>query len=136
VNHELARRYGDALEEKLGWPGRMISRSKSSYRNEHPNRAPIFNANVCLGSGKLWWGDLDLTLDEPKLVALAERIGETVYILYEHDGRFAHEDDPLLERAVYSVAPNGQTAFQQKHFARRRDGSLWRKPLVADHGRP
>ena len=44
----------------------------------------------------MWHGDLDLTVDEDALVALAERIGDTIFVLYESDGRFDREDDPLL----------------------------------------
>jgi hypothetical protein len=30
----------------------------------------------------LWRGDLDLTVDEPKLIALAADLGTTIYLLY------------------------------------------------------
>ena len=45
----------------LGPRGRMISGSKTGYRDRHPDHLPVFNANVCFGSSKVWHGDLDLT---------------------------------------------------------------------------
>jgi hypothetical protein len=131
VNEELAERYAEALCETLGYPGRMISYSKSDYVVErHPDHVAVFNANVCIAEGKLWHGDLDLTLDEPKLAALAEQISEIVYVLYERDGRFGtNEDEPLLHRAVYSVTPTGHTRYPHKYIARDADGTLRKRPL-------
>lgn len=70
-------------------------------------------------SGKLWHGDLDLTLDEPKLAALSQQIAEVVFVLYEYDGRFDHEQEPLLERAVFSVTPSGHTRYQHRYYRAR-----------------
>ena len=89
----------------LGMPGRMISASKSSYRDQHPAHVAIFNANVCIASGKIWFGDLDLTLDEPQIRELADSLDEQVFVLSEADGRFKHEAEPLLGQALYSVTP-------------------------------
>jgi hypothetical protein len=144
VNEELARRYEEALRETLGWEGRMISLSKSGYSKERPDHVPVFNGNVCLVGGKVWWGDLDLTLDEPKLVDLARRVGQTVYVLYEGDGRFDHAERPLLADAVYSVCQCGHCDFEYRSIERARDGALRRRPpppetrrrFVLTFGRP
>lgn len=128
MNEELAERYAEQLRETIGWPGRMISHSKSGFRERNPTHAAVFNANVCLEAGKIWWGDLDLTLDEPKVAALAERIDETVYVLYESDGLFKREQRPLLERAVYSVVPSGHTRFRHGWIERAVDGTLRHRP--------
>jgi len=80
----------------------MISMSKSGYHEAYPTHAVVFNANVCTADGnKVWYGDLDLTLDEPKLKQLARTLDTTVYVLSEMDGRFENEQSPLLDRFVY-----------------------------------
>lgn len=135
MNDELARRHAAAVEETLGGHGGMISLSKTRYREQHPDHVAVFNANVCLEAGKVWWGDLDLTLGEGKVAELATRISETVYVLCEHDGRFEHEDEPLLGQALYSVTPSGHTRFAYDYLQRGRDGTLRRRPLLAEDRR-
>jgi len=72
---------------------RMISGSKSLYRNFYPDNLVIFNANVVIESrGKVWHGDLDVTLDMEALKAVANELGEPLYILSEMDGRFGNEN--------------------------------------------
>jgi hypothetical protein len=117
-----------AARELLGYPDRMISSSKTGYRDAHPDHAAIFNANVCLLDGKIWHGDLDLTLDEPRLLALAERLGRGLFVLYESDGRFEHEEKPLLNQAVYRCFPGGASIFDDGLFTRDDAGTLRRLP--------
>jgi calcineurin-like phosphoesterase family protein len=87
--------------------GRIISGSKSGYRTEFPDHVVIFNANIVIRSkGKIWYGDLDLTLEEDKLKSISEKFGEPLYILYEMDGRFEHENDSpeqLIKKAVVII---------------------------------
>lgn len=90
----------------LGHPGRMISGSKSGYIRQFPNNRPVFNANVCVESGKIWHGDLDLTLDGDKLQQLTNELDERVYVLYEMDARFENEESPLLDQAIETYEPN------------------------------
>ena len=92
---------------KLGWPGRMISASKSGYREQYPDNLSIFNANVCTDEGKIWWGDIDVTLSKEDLINLAVGTGKTVYVLYEMDGRFENEDNPKIEEAAVKFLPDG-----------------------------
>lgn len=92
----------DIAEKVLGRCGRMICGSKSEYAHKHPEHLVVFNANVCLSDGKIWYGDLDVTRDEAKLQELAEALGETVFVLREMDARFHNEVDPKLEAAVWS----------------------------------
>ena len=125
LNDDLASRHEAAITAHLGVPGRMVGLSKSGYREAYPRHLAVFNSNVCFSGGKVWWGDVDLTIDEPSLEALAARTGETVYVLYELDGRFQHEPDPLLERAVYSVTPDGHTRFWPQYVERTADGRLY-----------
>ncbi len=85
-------------------PGRMISGSKSGYRKRNPDNTVYFNANIfVLGEGKIWWGDLDLTIDTPLLEEISGEIGKKLYVLSEMDGRFENEnadDSHVLSRAV------------------------------------
>jgi len=133
-----ATRHEAAILATVGPPGRMISGSKTGYRDAHLDHLPVFNANVCLGTSKVWWGDLDLTVDEPALLDLASRTEEIVSVLYESDGRFQHEDRPLIAEAVYSAAPSGHNLVDSILAERRPDGRLyvrcqprpkrWRRP--------
>lgn len=84
--------------------GRMIGFSKSYYRETHPDNKVVFNANIfTLEDGKIWYGDLDLTLDETELKKVAQEIGKKLYVLYEMDGRFENEEQSkewVKEKAV------------------------------------
>ena len=78
--------------------GRMISESKSEYRERNLNSVVYYNANILtINDGKVWWGDLDLTKDGETLKRVSELLGETLYILRESDGRFDNEKSPTLE---------------------------------------
>lgn len=133
------------VEEILGPAGRLISWSKSGYCEDNPDHVPVFNANVALSPAfKVWHGDLDLTLDEPLLLDLARRTGRIVYVLYEHDGRFRHEQEPLVADAVFSATPRGHARHRHEQIERARDGTLRKRPALPDtrrrlmlvHGRP
>ena len=76
-------------EEILGGAGRLISQSKSGYRNNHQDHLVYFNACVFLEDGtEVWFGDLDLTLDTEKLHTLANKLGETLAVTPEHPFRY------------------------------------------------
>jgi hypothetical protein len=76
--------------------GRMISGSKSGYKEKYPNNKVVFNANIVTKSrGKIWYGDLDLTLDTAQLMNVARELKEPLYVLYEMDARFENEDQPF-----------------------------------------
>lgn len=68
--------------------GRMIGFSKTYYRTEHPDHEVYFNANIFTEDTKIWWGDLDFTLDEPSLKKVAQELKTDLYILRESDGRW------------------------------------------------
>ena len=73
--------------------GRMLSGSKSGYHSTHKDNLVVFNANIILKSkGKIWHGDLDVTLDYENLEKVAEVLEEPLYILGEMDARFENED--------------------------------------------
>lgn len=100
--------YSHLIRETIGFPGRMISGSKSGYHNKYPNHIVIFNANLCTESeGKIWFGDLDLTLDKEHLSELAVALNQDLYVLRELDARFENEDSPLLKNAVIIFKTDG-----------------------------
>lgn len=83
--------------------GRMISYSKSEYREKNPHSVCYFNANIfTLQEGKIWYGDLDLTKDGESLKRIAEEKGQTLFVLKEMDGRF--ENEGLLDFATIKKA--------------------------------
>lgn len=95
---------GQIAKTHLGWPGAMISGSKSGYHREHPNNIAVFNANLIVeGIGKVWYGDLDVTKSESKLKKLAKELGKRIYVLREMDCRFDTESEPRIDHAVYST---------------------------------
>lgn len=95
------------ISDRLGFPGKMISASKSGYRDRNPENLVVFNSNVCTVEGKIWWGDVDVTLSKEDLSSLAKEIGKTVYVLFEMDGRFENEKNPKIDRAPIKFLPDG-----------------------------
>jgi len=76
--------------------GRMIAYSKSEYCKEHQGELVIFNANVITRKhGKIWYGDLNITLDFDNLKNIADIINEDLYVLLEGDARFGYEKQPI-----------------------------------------
>ena len=85
--------------------GRMIAPSKSEYCKEHQGDLVIFNANVITKKyGKIWYGDLNVSLDFDSLKNVADSIGEDLYILMEGDARFGYEKAPIDELIAKSKA--------------------------------
>jgi hypothetical protein len=93
------------LSEKLNF-GRLLSASKSDYRNANPENEIYFNANIFTSEGKIWYGDLDITKDAEKLKRISESIGKKLYVLKEMDGRFENEDISeiqIIKKAVFTT---------------------------------
>lgn len=94
----------DFLKTEKLYNGRMISPSKSEYRERNPNSVVYYNANILtINDGKVWYGDLDLTKDGDALKRISDLLGETLYILKESDYRFENEDAPILESIKKAV---------------------------------
>jgi hypothetical protein len=105
-------------ESIIGYCGKMISGSKSTYRFYNPEHLVVFNANVVdAETGEnLWYGDLDLTLESDKIKELAKKLGKTIVVLYEMDGRFDNALKPKIENAV--LRTDGKTiAIGEKYTA-------------------
>jgi hypothetical protein len=102
--------------EKLGASGRIISMSKSGYRERNPKNAVIFNANVVMTLRglkefeKVWYGDLDITKDEVALREIASEMNMELYVLYEMDARFENETKPNM--GSYAFMSDAGDAFE------------------------
>lgn len=120
------------LEGVLGRRGRMISGSKGQYRWDNEDHLIAFNANLCVaGLGKLWHGDLDVTVEEDKLRKAAKAVGMDLYLLHESDARFENEESPLLDKAVAFFPADGSECSLGAHNAEyyeRKDGRILALP--------
>lgn len=92
---------------KYNFPlARMISGSKSAYREKYPKNEIFFNANIFIENlGKIWYGDLDITKDKDDLNKIAAQIGVKLYVVREMDGRFGVETksiEEIIKNAVWT----------------------------------
>jgi hypothetical protein len=112
--------------------GRMIAMSKSGYRERHPDRYPVFNAYVADEQGRpLWHGDLDLTLDEAALVAVARDRGIRLLVLREHELPSVMGSPHATEAAAIVIDPDGTVRLGTSAVVpiiRGPDGRLRRAP--------
>ena len=92
---------------------RMLGAHKIDYRMENEGDLIVFNANVLMsGYGKIWYGDLNLTLEWVILKSIAQSLNTTLYILWEMDARFGEEGKPfekLIEKAVWNTTDDKPT---------------------------
>jgi len=127
----MTNNIADLTQTFLGGMGRMISGSKTFYREAHPTHVVVFNSNVCTDRGKIWYGDIDITLTEERLKKLSLALKEKLYVLYEMDGRFENENSPRRERAV--VVVDGETVsvgdVYKEYFIRDEKGTLRAVPI-------
>lgn len=95
------------IENKLGEIGTIISFSKSDYRKHHPDNIVVFNSNIIVDNKKYWFGDIDVTLSKEKLIDLSKQLNNTIYILYEMDGRYDYENNPNIDNYVIKFNSDG-----------------------------
>lgn len=83
--------------------GRMIA----AHKRGPEGHVCVWNANIITkSSGKIWFGDVDITKEGNILKEIAKEVGESLYILREMDCRFDTEADPveiLISRAVWNT---------------------------------
>ena len=95
------------------YDARMIGGSKSFYYKEHLDNLIVFNANVLMPNyGKVWYGDLNLTQDFIILKSIADTLDTKLYVLWEMDGRFGEEKNPideLIKKSVWNTTENKPT---------------------------
>lgn len=110
----------DVIFEEHGfYVSRMISGSKSLYRQRYPKNDVVFNANIFIPTkGKVWYGDLDITLDSKGLQDVCNEIGEEMIVVSEMLGRFGAEERPYNEiekNAHVKFIPNAKT-YQERDY--------------------
>lgn len=104
-------------QSHLGAMGRMVSGSKSIYLYDNPKNCVVFNANICTKEdGKIWYGDLDLTVEHDSLRKLAKELKKTVYVLPEHAARFDKERAPSYSEYVVIVDSRGDLLISNSEF--------------------
>lgn len=81
----------------------------------YPENLVVFNANLCTRDKKIWYGDLDLTLDRNKLLELAVEMDDDIYVLYEMDARFENEKNFKVENAVAVFTRMGKAEVGEKY---------------------
>ena len=100
----------DVFEKHRLMLGRMISGSKSGYCQKYPKHDVRFNANIFIPStGKVWFGDLDITVDNKKLQDVCNELDEEMIVVPEMMGRFGAEEEPykkIFEHAHTRFTPN------------------------------
>ena len=89
--------------------GKMLSASKSGYRNANPGNEVFFNANIfTVEDGKIWHGDIDYTKDRETLEKIATKLERNLYIIKELDGRFENEKletNQIKKKAIKLIQP-------------------------------
>ena len=109
----------DAFQKHRLILGRMISGSKSGYFQKYPKHDVLFNANIFISStGKVWWGDLDITLDNKNLQEVCNELGEELIVVQEMLGRFGAENNPykkVFEHAHTKFTPNA-TEYDERLY--------------------
>jgi len=119
----------------------MLSYERAVYLNPYCGHVVEFNAGVWFAGGQVWWGDLDLTVDEGLLAGLAAETGETVYVVWEDDGRGRLRHPASHDQAIYWVSPDGAVGMQRSIYERVPGGrlairGLWRDARVRLPRRP
>lgn len=83
--------------------GRIIS----SHKKSPTGQICVWNANIIIkSSGKIWFGDLNITKEGDTLKEIAKEIGEPLYVLRESDCRFNTENDNidlLITKSVWNT---------------------------------
>ena len=122
------------ISKYFGYPGRLLSGSKSGYMTTHPEHLVVFNSNLILVDSdgsceKVWYGDLDITVDREKLMEIAAESGKNVCVLREMDGRFENEEKPLVKEFVYRADPEGNEEIgnTMKSYFTLENGNIKRK---------
>lgn len=130
-------RYGNERAEEaaaeLGLRnGRIISSSKSGYHRTYPDHLVVFNSTITDADGApIWWGDIDLTTDEAKLIELARALASGLAVFYEGDSWPFVTDRKAVDmaRALVRVSSTGEVEIvegSRAHAARDSAGRLVR----------
>lgn len=105
--------FTNKVARNLGFPGFMLSSSKTMYRESYPKNYVIFNGNVIVDGKKVWYGDVDISKSGNKLKELAIKENVDIHVLYEHDARFENEENPPVEKAAASYLKTGEIKYAE-----------------------
>lgn len=83
----------------------------------------------CHALEKVWYGDLDLTLEEDKLIILSRLLDASVFLVREMDGRFDNERVPNLKESICQINPYAATEFNTRYYERNGHNQLIHKSL-------
>jgi hypothetical protein len=115
------------FQKHLGYNGRMLSGSKSGYSKAYPTRVPIFNSNICAKEyGKLWHGDIDVTIDEKDLITIAKELNTTLYLFYELDARFEKSQNIDYNQAIFKIDATECLPLERMIPYVKRDQGQWK----------
>jgi hypothetical protein len=104
--------YAEVFDKNHLQIGRMLSGSKSGYRDKYPDNLVVFNANIVLHEiGKIWYGDIDVTRDFENLKNIADELKCDLYIIREMDARFENENAGMKYWAKAAVAVIKTSAY-------------------------
>jgi len=96
----------ELITKHLGIPGKMLSNSKSQYRQSYPDSQVYFNGCIFdKDLNQVWWGDIDTTRDKPKLYQIANEAKEIFYVTPENPFRtdFNKVDQKLIDSDAYVI---------------------------------
>lgn len=106
----------EIFRKHLLYGGRMISGSKSGYRERHPDNDVIFNARIFTPKYRcVWWGDLDITLDNKTLQNVCNEIGEEMIVTTESVSWYAEDKkyEDVEKYAHTKFIPDARTYFSR-----------------------
>tara|TARA_R110000824_G_scaffold169965_7_gene347166 strand:+ start:4135 stop:4539 length:405 start_codon:yes stop_codon:yes gene_type:complete len=104
--------------------GYMLDGQKWKYSESFPNHLVIFNANVLTKShGKVWYGDLDVSISHARLKKIAEQVGEPLYVLHESAARFGEENKPVKRLLAQAVWDTTQDVIFLNEYREARDAA-------------
>ena len=89
LNLEVTININQEVEKILGPCGRLLSSSKSAYREFYPDHQVFFNACLWDSNGtEIWFGDIDLTKENRKLEKARNLFDNPIYLTKEDPYRF------------------------------------------------
>jgi len=96
--------------------GFMLSGSKSFYRLKYRHNTIVFNSNIFFFNDinqlweKIWFGDIDISLQGDILKDISKEIGHPLYVVSEMNGRFGNADNQNID-SCYIWNTNEDTPF-------------------------
>lgn len=68
----------------LGSNGKKLG-VKSTYAKSNPNNLFLFNAEIYIDTGRIWTGDLDITVSTKQLQKLSQYLGKKLFVIRSAD---------------------------------------------------